>query len=86
MKLLAANAVKSLPHKAQIAARDLGKLVQLLGIRRRLRHAVGIRLEERDTELLLQGPDCLGETLRRNGHQSGRRRIIALLIGQLKVL
>ena len=86
MKLLAANAVKSLPHKAQIAARDLGKLVQLLGIRRRLRHAVGIRLKERDTELLLQGPDCLGETLRRNGHQSGRRRIIALLIGQLKVL
>ena len=86
VELLTAYAVESLPHKAQIAARDLGKLIQLLGIWRRLRHAVGIRLKKGDTELLFQGPDRLGKPLRRNGHHSRRRRIIALLIGQLKVL
>lgn len=52
MELLTANAIESLPHKAQIAVRNLGELVQLLGIRRRLRHAVGIRLKKSDTELL----------------------------------
>ena len=86
MELLAADAIESLPHETQIAACYFGKLVQFLRIGRRLRHAVGIRLKERDAELLLQGPDCLGEPLRRNGHQSGRRRIVALLIGQLEVL
>ena len=52
MELLATNAIESLSHKAQIAARDLCELVQLLGIRRRLRHAVGVRLKKGDTELL----------------------------------
>ncbi len=83
--LLPAQALERLMHEAQVAACDLGELVQLMRIGRRRGHPRGVGLEKRDAQLLLQRAYRLGKALRRDGHEARRCRVVALLVGQLEI-